>query len=193
MIPEFKKKIINELIKNKKNDLTFIHTPKCAGTYVSRIVKNLDIKNNHHSKGIINDGVNFTIIRNPVDRFESLLNYRLNENTPRPDWPKHLNYVYDDQNIDLDMIIENMSDEEITNFKPYNSLTFWSENIDIFLLIDELHEFLKIYGYDYNIDKYSKINVSKKNRGRINEKNKERITKLYVNDMKLFKKWTINE
>ena len=168
--------------------LIFIHTPKCGGSYVSQILSDLNITNRGHNQADINNNgeINFTIIRHPVERFESLLNYRLQDAEPRDDWPKHLNYVYSSSNMDLNTIIDKMSDNNITGFWPYNSLTYWGKNIDVFLLIDQLQSFLNLHGYTYDTNKYNKINVSTKIRGTLNDKNKERIAKLYSSDMELF-------
>ena len=190
MIPESKKKLIEDLIKNKNknktNKLTFVHTPKCGGTYVAQILEDLNITNLGHNRAELNDGINFTIIRHPVERFESLLNFRLTDARPRPDWPSHLNYVYSDDTISLNNIINSMSDKEILNFKPYQTLKFWSKNVDVFLLINELHDFLEINGYKYDVKKYDKKNVSNKIRGTLNEENKKRIADLYSDDIIFF-------
>ena len=108
---------IQELITNKKKELVFIHTPKCAGSYVSTILSHLKIKNNAHKQATPNDKyIYFTVIRDPVERFESLLNYRLGEKKPRRDWPKKLSYVYKDKNINLNEIVSKMTDNEILGF-----------------------------------------------------------------------------
>ena len=84
-------KIIKE---NKKNEeLCFIHTPKCGGSYAGLILRDLGIKYKGHRRAKKNDGITFTIIRDPVKRFESLINYRLGESRPRNDWPKSLGSV----------------------------------------------------------------------------------------------------
>ena len=74
--------------------LIFIHTPKCGGTFIASILSQLKIRNKGHNRAIKNEGLTFTVIRNPIERFESLLNYRLNEKKPRYDFPKKLHYVY---------------------------------------------------------------------------------------------------
>ncbi len=78
---------LEELIAKHKSGkkLIFIHTPKCAGTYLIPILKLFNIHYNEHHQAIKNDDIFFTVVRNPVERFESLLNYRLNESTPRND------------------------------------------------------------------------------------------------------------
>ena len=177
------------ILDNKKNQpLVFIHTPKCAGTYINNILNDLQIINKHHTQALENEGITFTVIRNPIERFESLMNYRLGEEEPRYDWPPHLFYVYYDKSITLNEIVSKMSDSEIVGFKPYNSLIYWSKNIDIFITIDQLQEFLIFFGYFYNPNDYIKLNVSKKERGTFNDETKERIKQLYSNDFLLFTK-----
>jgi hypothetical protein len=195
MIPVFKKNIINDILK-KKNKLVFIHTPKCGGMYVATILKDIGIRNKGHvlaERSADTNFINFTVIRNPIDRFESLLNYRLDEKLPRSDWPKHLVDSYENINMQLNEIVNRMSDAEIIGFKPYNSLSHWGQNVDIFITIDELKEFLEMFGYHYNENDYKKINVSKKQRGTLDMSNRRRIAKLYDDDMKLFYKWTQNK
>ena len=110
-----------QLTENKK-ELIFIHTPKCGGSYVATILSHLQIKSNDHNQAIPNDNyIYFTVIRDPVRRFESLLNFRLGEEKPRGDWPAHLSYVYTDKSVKLDEIISKMTDEEILGFSPYKT------------------------------------------------------------------------
>jgi len=175
--------------KNKEQTkLIFIHTPKCSGTYISKILKDLKIYNKGHNRAIKNEGVSFTVIRDPIERFESLLNYRLTESCPRIDWPKHLYNVYKDKSIDLNDIVNRMSDKNIVSFVPYRSIRYWSENIDILITVDQLYDFLNFFGYNYNKDDYKKLNVSKKIRGTFNNQTLERIKKLYNDDVILFDK-----
>ena len=177
-------------IKSIKNnqDLVFIHTPKCGGTYASNIFEKLNIRNKGHNLARKGNGITFTIIRNPIERFESLLNYRLNESCPREDWSKSLYYVYKDTSISLNEIVNKMTDTEIVSFTPYKSLCYWSINIDIFITIDKLEEFLSFFGYDVNLEEFEKMNVSKKLRGTFNKITKNRIYHLYLYDMMLYTK-----
>lgn len=179
---------IEELIKNKK-ELVFIHTPKCAGSYVSTILLHLKIKNNGHEEAIPNDKyIYFTVIRNPIERFESLLNYRLNEKNPRNDLPKHLSYVYNDKNVTLDEIISKMTDEEILGFSPYKTINYWTKNVDIIITLDNLSKMLKYFGYEYDINSFDMVNVSKKIRGKLNQQNKDRIKEIFKDDVEIYNK-----
>lgn len=172
------------LFNNKK--LIFIHTPKCAGSFVSTILRHLKIESKGHVQAIPNEGITFTVIRNPVDRFESLLNYRLCEKFPRNDWPKHLAYVFKDETITLNEIISKMTNEQILGFYPYRTLNFWSQNVDIIITLEELPNMLRYFGYTYDQLLFAPENVSKKTRGKLNKENSERIKLLYKDDVILY-------
>ena len=183
-------KYIKEKYPNRK--LVFIHTPKCGGSYARIIMHDLKIKNRCHNRGLKNNCINFTIIRDPIKRFESFLNFRLNEKYPRHyDWPKHLYFIYKVKNMNLNKIVKLLSTRDILGFEPLKTLAYWSKNINIFITIDELHDFLHFFGYDYDETKYNKkINVSKKSRGKFNNITIKRLKKIYRNDIKLFNFWT---
>lgn len=174
----------------KNKPLIFIHTPKCGGTYASTILNNLNIINNGHLQANDNeDGITFTIIRNPIERYESLLNYRLCNRRPGNDWPKHLLHVFCKKHITLNDIIKSMSDDEILGFNPYNNLIYWTQNIDIIITIDKLEELLHNFGYKYDKTEYDNQNVSIKERGTFNIETKNRLKQLYDDDIILYNKW----
>ena len=81
-----------------------------------------------------------------------------------------------------------MNDSEILGFYPYNTLIYWSKNIDIFITIDQLEKFLSFFGYNYDKNNYNKINVSNKIRGTFNDETRERLKKLYNDDILFFNK-----
>jgi hypothetical protein len=178
-----------ELVKNKdKKELVFIHSPKCAGSYVSRILSHLEIKNFGHQQAIPNENyIYFTVIRDPVDRFESWLNFCLS-NRFNFDWPINLLYSYYDKNITLDEIISKMTDRDMLQFKQYRSLNYWTKNVEIIITIDNLSKMLECFGYTYDINSFKPINVSDKLRGRINEENRNRIKKIFNDDVELYNK-----
>jgi len=183
--------LINKLeeLRNKfKNNLIFIHTPKCAGTYVKPILSHLGIKNKGHNQAIKNEGINFTIVRNPIERFESLMNYRLGHQYPRNDWPENLKHVYKNKNITLNEIVSKMTDAQILEFSPYKTLIYWTKNVDIIITIDELPRLLEYFGYKYDENLFKKSNISEKLRGKFNEKTKKRIKNLFNYDMLLYNK-----
>ena len=171
-----------------KEKLTFIHIPKCAGTYVGKILDSLNILNKLHNLASTNDTNTFTVIRDPIKRFESLLNFRLSENSPRDDWPRHLRYVYKDNSVTLDTIVKKMSDEYTMSFNPYKSLIWWSENIDFFITIEQLPDFLSSFGYTYDINNFALEQVSAKNRGTFSESTKDRLKVIFADDIKFYNK-----
>jgi hypothetical protein len=178
---------LEELSKSNK-PLIFIHTPKCGGTYVASILSYLGIRNKQHSQAIPNEGIHFTVVRNPIDRFESLMNYRLSEEGPRDDWPEHLTYAYKDPTVRLNDIVEKMTDAQIVGFRPYKTLTYWTQHVDILITIEQLPDLLEYFGYKYDAQAFSKVNVSKKQRGVLNAEIRNRIGVLYHDDMILYNK-----
>ena len=173
--------------KNNSDKLIFVHIPKCGGTYVRTIIKKFGIKNTHHNQAIKNknkDNIYFTVVRDPIERFESLLNYRLNEKKPRKDFPIRLHHVYDNINIELNEIVHNLTDDEILNFIPFRTLKYYMKNVKIAFTIDKLNVFMKYFGYEYkDIDK---VNVSIKKRGTFNNKTKVRLKKVFNEDIILY-------
>lgn len=179
---------LQELMNNHKK-LKFIHTPKCGGSYVSSILSNLKIPSKGHTQATKNENATtFTVIRDPVDRFESLLNYRLNEKMIRNDWPARLRYVYKNKNITLNNIVSKMTNSEILGFNPFNTLSYWTKNVNIIITIDNLQKTLNYFNYNYDINQFEKKNVSVKTRGKFNMKTINRIKRLYKNDMILYNK-----
>lgn len=180
----------SDIMKTKDNkELVFIHTPKCAGSYIASILSHLKIKNNSHIQAVPSDKyIYFTVIRKPVERFESLLNYRLSDVNPRNDWPRHLNYVYNEKNISLNEIVSKMTDEEILGFNPYRTLKYWTTNVDIIITLENLEKLLNILGYTYDKNVFTPVNVSKKTRGKLNDESKNRIRELFNEDMIIYDK-----
>ncbi len=191
IIPKWKQKII-EFIKSKVESgskLSFIHTPKCAGTYAAKYLELNKINNKQHNRANKRDGYTFTIIRDPIDRYESLLNYRLSRKKLGKDWPRRLKHALHNESIMLDQIVENMTKREIKNFTPYNTLRYWVKGVHLVLTIEEFLPFMKMMGY--NINKvFERENVSKKTRGKLNEKNRERIKSIYIRDYEVYNYWT---
>ena len=170
----------------KGQPLTFIHIPKCAGTSVAARLHGLrGIGSKGHHRAQKGDGITFAVLRDPVARFESLLNYRLGE-PPRGDWPQRLRYVWDDKSVDLNELVGQMRDHEILGFRPYKTQRYWSSNVDILITIDKLDAFLSTFGYRMGPAPARK-NESEKTRGRFNSATKRRISRLYSDDVDLFR------
>ena len=181
---------IKELLKNRSNEkLIFIHTQKCGGTYVASILSHLNIINKKHVKAILNEGITFTVIRDPIKRFESMLNYRLNLPKIIDSYPSisYLRYVFEDETITLNEIISKMTNEQILRF---NTLVYWTENIDIIITLENLPKMLGYFGYTYDANLFKPLNVSKKIRGTLNDENINRLKTLFSDDVLLYNKVT---
>jgi len=173
--------------------LSFVHIPKCGGSYVKNILKNLNIRTNpKHLRASNKDFINFGIIRHPVDRFESFLNFRLSLPTPFGDWPKRLRFVHFKKRITLNQIVNRMTNKEMLSFRPYHTLNYFTQNLDVLITIEQLPEFLKSFGYEYNSSQYKKVNVSPKLRGKLNLRNRRRIERVFQKDMELYEKFMKN-
>ncbi len=194
---QWKLELLFNLIKHKRKDpskLTFVHTPKCAGTYAATVLSALKIKNlGHKSATSIKDPsvLTFTIIREPVARFESMLNFRF-ERKIRQDWPTHLYQAFYNTNLKLNWYVNHMTDKQIKSFTPFNNLPFWTNNVDICLTIDELQPFLESLGYTYPTNLPPK-NISKKTRGTLNPQTRTRLSKLFTPDIHIYNLWTQND
>jgi hypothetical protein len=177
---------IKQRIKNG-NELIFVHIPKCGGTYANFILNKLGIKSIGHHQ-YISKNVNqivFATIREPIDRFESMLNFRLQGKCQH--FP--IKNACDNLSFSLDYLVENMSDSEIISFKPYNSIEYYSKNVDFFITIDQLIPMLEYFEFDTSqIEKIPK-NVSIKNRGILSQKNRKRIQQLYIKDYEIYNYW----
>jgi len=172
---------------NLNKPLIYVHIPKTAGSYAGTIANDLGIKNKYHSRINGNDnGISFGIFRDPVKRFESLLNYRLGELSPRGDFPKHLSHVYKDKSVSLNEIVGHMTADEILGFVPFRTLTYWSKNIDILITIDQLQTFLSFFGFEYDPSMYKRKKVSVKERGTFDNDTIDRINRIYWEDRLLY-------
>jgi len=191
--PNWKLEIIKKFregnLKNEK--ISFIHIPKCAGTYASQYISlfNINMKN-HNRAEKPEDGLTFGIIRHPVERFQSFLNYRLGEETPRKDFPERLHYVYSNKNISLNTIVDSLTDEEILSFRPYRSINYWAKNIDLLLTIDEFIPALALMGFNTTVE-FPQLNVSQKIRGNLTGDRIDRINNLFKKDIRIYNKWTL--
>ena len=188
---KWKLKYLDELVKHKDaTKLTFIHTPKCAGTYAGDVLERLNIRNKGHTRAINlkQNELTFTIIRDPVSRFESLLNFRFAQD-PRIDWPTHLLPAFNNRSLSLNWFVNHMTNEQLVSFKPYMTLAFWTQNVDICLTIDELKPFLEHLGHRFP-DDIEPRNISIKRRGSFNEQVKKKLAKLFGYDYQIYNFWS---
>jgi len=195
MLPIWKKEIILKIKKGLEDGkkLSFIHAPKCGGCTASQYINQCNIKNKGHNIVNENDELTFAIIRDPIKRFESLLNYRLGEERPRFDFPKRLRHVHFNKSITLNEIITELTIDDINILKPYKTLVYWCQNVDLLITIEELNETIELLGFTINNTNFKDINVSIKERGTLNEESKEKIAEFYKEDIELYNYWTRKE
>ena len=193
---------ILEKIKKQIEDgkkLNYIHIPKTAGTFVRWVIaENFpEIGYIQHKQAPTNDNnVYFTTIREPTERLESLFNMvfwyndKIDPTKLKIHIPKHLHYVFEKKNVSLNNLISLMTDAELTtSLGNFQTLKHYSKNVDLLITIDEFLPTLQFLGFDLK-KQYPKNNVSEKTRGTFSKHTKERIEKLYKDDVKLWKLWT---
>ena len=159
----------------------FIHTPKCAGQYFNRFFyKDPLITNLSHTitggraKKIFkqkNKTYKFTIIREPISRFQSFLNYCLSGGIFHRSIPSHLMVQKDKNYFNLNLLVENLSDKMIYNgFETFYNLQYWTKNADFIFTIGQFdsiyREIYPPYVEALNNPSFKhKYNKSKKNWG----------------------------
>jgi len=191
IIPKWKIEIIKKMYNEKKigKKIKFIHIPKCAGSYAAQYIEHFGIINNGHVIANEFDKLTIGIIRNPVERFESFLNFRLSKEQPGKDWPKRLNYLHNDKTKSLNEIIQKLTPFEMLTFNPFRSYIYWTKNINLLVTIKEFLPALYLLGYQ--TDKiFPKMNVSSKNRGTLSKESIIKIKKVFKDDMKIYNYWT---
>lgn len=205
-IPTWKLEIINN-IKNKMErgaKLVFVHTPKCGGTYANECLSVLGVKTIGHTHPTLSnivkyesndEEVYFTIIREPVERFESFLNFRLWKQRLH-DFPIHMKnnkdvIIENNEKYTLNKMMNKLRGYDYNLFIPYRNLKYWTTNMDLCITINEFLPFMEILGYDINkVKDISSKNVSIKNRGILSEENKEILRQIYKEDIIIYNYWT---
>ena len=192
----------------KNSTLVFMHTPKCGGSSINKnLGEKIGIELLFHTpprwaRQIVEEqgGILFTIIRNPVDRMVSLLNYRLQDKEARQDWPKRLRYANNNRSVTIDEVVDEMKDEEFFNFRPFNTLKYWTRGEGDFLIVitmDQFKDFLNFFGYlNFDYDawvKDGKVNVSRKFRGGLSERNRKRLEYILSEDMAIYQRYKTKE
>jgi hypothetical protein len=183
-------------IKNIKNNkpLFFVHVPKCGGTYVNNVISKADVnsfkkigKNTHKTatKEINDTHIVFAVIREPISRYESLINYRISTDRIAK---KFKSTIDDYDNISL--YVNNQTDKILSSFRPYYTLIHYSRNVDIFITIDELTDFLTFFGHDISKIDGSKLNTSTRKYGKLNKNTIDRLRKIFKEDIKFYQENT---
>lgn len=188
-------KLIWSAIKNIKQNkpLFFVHIPKCGGTYINNIIKKTNINSSKKSgfnthkpatEEVNRDHIVFAVIREPVSRYQSLINYRI-----RTD--RIGNFSKDIKDCDnINAYIEKQADDTLTSFSPYNTLLHYSKNVDIFITIEELKDFLEFFGYNISKIQHKAVNTSTRKYGRFNNKTINRIARLFEKDIEFYQEKT---
>jgi len=188
-------KLVWSAIKNIKQNkpLFFVHVPKCGGTYINNIIKKTNINSSKKSglkthkpatEEVNHNHIVFAVIREPVSRYESLINYRIR--TDRiGSFSKNIKHC-----DNINAYIEKQTDATLTSFSPYNTLLHYSKNVDIFITIDEVKDFFEFFGYSISKTQHKAVNTSTRKYGRFNDKTIKRIVKLFKKDIEFYKEKT---
>lgn len=197
------KKILDRLKREMKHKpLTFIHIPKCAGTFVRNFLpkindtkdKSLQIRyKGKHEKASIEDVPAIAIIRHPIERFESMLRYRLDRIENHADLQQILEHLkLLQKQVTLNNIVEQMTNEQILNISPFQSLSYYQDNVAFMFTIDKFIPVLDYLGFSTkDIQMELKINTTTiSDYQELSAENKKRIRQLYKDDLKLYRKWT---
>tara|TARA_Y100000748_G_C15383936_1_gene444776 strand:+ start:80 stop:679 length:600 start_codon:yes stop_codon:yes gene_type:complete len=171
--------------KKKNARVQYVHIPKTGGTFVKNVLQKTNITPTSmytigsHPSYKNKKNINFTIIRHPVERLESFLNYKYGRTKHMLDTPK--------KKATLNKIVSNMNVKKMRNIKKkFRPITHYTKNIDIFITINMLADLLLFFKYDIEIENYRYKNVSTKVRGTLNKKNRAKIEELYKKDMNLY-------
>jgi hypothetical protein len=183
------KKWIKVMFQKNNLPLYFIHIPKAAGTYARVICDQLNINHQKaytHKKAskLINDRhIVFAILREPVSRYESMLNYRLFK---IKDTSRKPNGNIDDYN-DINDFIANQTDDFLLNVgSSFQTLLKYSKFVDIFITIDEFEDFLNFFGHHIPENLKKRKNQSERPKGKFNNITINRIKKLYAKDIEFY-------
>jgi hypothetical protein len=165
--------------------IEYVHIPKTGGTFVKSILSHTKIisissyTKGTHARATNVKNINFTVIRHPVDRFESYMNYKYGGKVLPLDRKK--------TKTSLNEIFSNMSLKRLEKIKKkFFPLIYYLKNIDIIITINMLNDFLGHLGYDIDSKDYNLKNISVKKRGYLNRKNRAIIADLYKEDMNLY-------
>ena len=223
MVAKWKRDLFKQ-IKNSWDDepkITFVHIPKTGGNTIgawldqqhNRLIKprlfRKDNPNERIGKGYVEfdnvgvsclhrspGGISFTVIREPVARFESYLNFILDErcniaslenkvaSNSSESWGQ-----WKEGNITLNEIIEILTPDDIPHRGQFRTLSYYTKNVDVLLIIDEVIPFFKSLGFKTK-HKLPHLRNSAKTRGTLNEKSKAKIRQIFHEDVKLYEHWT---
>ena len=203
--------------------LVFVHIPKCGGCFVGSVlaklgaarVDRLNSADPGNVPGIVDLGhrplsaltsaqqaklashETWTVVRHPVARLESLLNYRLDEAERawkargpaayRGDWPQRLKSA-PPARVDVDGLVKAMTDDELRAFRPYRTLKHYARGCKHKILIADLGRFLAHKGYPTDVSSFPRRNCSTRVRGELSPESKARIARVYADDVMFYER-----
>lgn len=190
VLPQWKVRLLVDLLADMHAPI-FLHIPKTGGTTVKGLCKRYNIETCKHNLGVLSRKrrrMVFCVVRNPVDRFESFLNYRLGQLNIRPDWPVRI--AYRKKEMGLSKVLRRFKSPMITNLKPFRTLKNFVDVSNICFTIQEIPEAIAIMKCLDKVPKLGKANVSVKKRSPLNKASRDRIQRLFKKDMDIYEKWS---
>lgn len=199
-LPRWKVRLINRLRKKRPNaKVNWVRIGKCASCSTKQCLKSIERKGAgkklgawqnighcHHGQ---KDEITFAVIRDPVDRICSYIRYKLHEKdsllrVPEPARTKLRG------GASMDKVVESLSDEWLLKPVEYG----YYENVDIYLLIDEVPNALKLLlGLRYKPELLMKNNTNKhtsvRNAPFRDSSTIERVKRVRSSDYKIWKQW----
>ncbi|KAH8064040.1 hypothetical protein JL721_8440 [Aureococcus anophagefferens] len=149
----------------------FVHVPKTGGKYVRDLLRRCAplVNYGHHSAA--RGAEHFLTLREPADRFESMLTMRLAERKPRLDWPGDRVDFDDAKRAPLDATLAAFADEDLLNFAPFRTFGFYaSDKSTILCRPGDAFAFLDAFG------------------GRFSEASRDRIRRVFADDTSLWRR-----
>ena len=197
---------LSEDFINRYNNLElfeFVHIPKCVGQFFAQFFDNdPQIKYLGHTiakreKNFVKRKTplhRFTIIREPIQRFESFLNFALTTRFFQKDIPIDILLERDKPYFDLNYVVENLSNLFIREGEGmFRNYDYWTQGSDYIFTIGQFKNLYGKISQDYsNRENNPKINLTKnksqKKYGQFHLGTKNRLSIVLKKDIDLFNK-----
>ncbi|EGB04953.1 hypothetical protein SO694_00116026 [Aureococcus anophagefferens] len=171
----------------------FVHVPKTGGKYVRDLLRRCAplVNYGHHSAA--RGAEHFLTLREPADRFESMLTMRLAERKPRLDWPGDRVDFDDAKRAPLDATLAAFADEDLLNFAPFRTFGFYaSDKSTILCRPGDAFAFLDAFGV---VDRDPACAAAPpapakaaRAQGRFSEASRDRIRRVFADDTSLWRR-----